>query len=149
MIEQDLKKIGVKANISKYNSITFFDRLSDKKFEAALSGWSAALFVDPSNIWGSPTDTNPKPFNFSSYSDPLVDALIVKGLNTSDANVERECWLEMQTLIYADQPYTFLFWRSDSFACHKRFRGIVPNILTTFHKLPSWWVPKAEHKFKF
>jgi len=148
MVSQDLAKLGIKVDVRTYGSVDFFDRLSRRNFEAALAGWSAALFVDPSNLWGSPTKSDPKPFNFSCYSDPLVDKLLAKGLHTANASVERECWLELQTLIYSDQPYTFLFWRSDSFACHKRFRGIVPNILTTYYKLPTWWVPKAEHKFK-
>ncbi|MFQ5505677.1 MAG: ABC transporter substrate-binding protein [Planctomycetota bacterium] len=149
MIEQDLKKIGIKANIEKYEGVTFFDNLRKKDFEAALAGWSAGLFVDPSNIWGSPTEEDKKPFNHCSYSNPRVDALIEKGLRTSDFEEERQCWLEMQDIIYEDQPYTFLFWRSESFACHKRVRGIVPNILTTYFKIERWWVPKSEHKFRF
>jgi len=149
MVEQDLKKIGIKANIEKYEGVKFFARLDHKQFEAALAGWSAALFVDPSDIWATPTAKEKRPFNFCSYSNPRVDELISKGLATSDPEVERKCWIEMQNIIYEDQPYTFLFWRSESFACNKRFRGIKPNVLTTYYKLPKWWVPKAEHKFKF
>ena len=147
-VQDDLKKIGIIANITKIEPNKFFDDLRKKDFEAALAGWSAGLFVDPSNIWGSVTKEDKKPFNHCSYSNPQVDALIEKGLHTSDMKIEAECWKEMQKLIYEDQPYTFLFWRKESFACHKRVRGIKPNILSTYFGLDTWWVPKSEHKYK-
>ena len=120
--------------------------LTTSRASYSCSSLSASR-AEYSNIWGSPTEDDPKPFNQCSYSNSSVDDLIKKGLRTSDPKVERKCWLELQKIIYEDQPYTFLFWRSESFACDKRFRGIAPNILTTYFKMETWWVPKAKHKF--
>lgn len=146
-VQQDLKKVGIKVNIEKREVTTFFDDLRNKNFEACLAGWSAGLFVDPAEIWGSPTPERPKPFNHCSYSDPRVDELIEIGLKTQDLEEEKRCWREMQRIIYEDQPYTFLYWRGESFAVDKRVRGIRPNILSLFYKMEEWWVPKAEHKY--
>ena len=147
-VQRDLKRVGIVANIERIEPVQFFDNLSKKKFEAALAGWSSGLFVDPANIWGSPTDKDPKPFNQCSYSNAEVDKLIEKGKKTADLEVEKQCWKRMQKLIYDDQPYTFLFWRSESFAVSSRVRGVEPNILSTYHGIQKWWVPKAQHKYK-
>jgi peptide/nickel transport system substrate-binding protein len=148
-VKDDLKKIGVDVTIEKIEPNTFFDNLRHRDYEAALAGWSAGLFADPSGIWGSPTEDDPKPFNHCAYSNKRVDELIEKGLNTADLEEEKACWKELQQIIYDDQPYTFLFWRKEFFAVHKRVRDIEPNILSTLFGIRKWWVPKQERLFDF
>ncbi len=149
LVKDDLRKLGIQVTIEMIEPNTFFDNLRHKDYEAALAGWSAGLFVDPSDIWGTPTKEDKKPFNHCGYSNSRVDELIEKGLHTANLEEEKACWKELQEIIYDDQPYTFLFWRKESFAVSKRVRGIHPNILTTLFGIQSWWVPKKEHKFKF
>ncbi len=149
LIQSDLKKIGIKANNELREGVLFFELLRKKKYEAALAGWSAGLFPDPSDVWVSATEEDPRPFNFTGYSNPTVDALIKKGLKTAVLADEAAIWKKVNRLIYEDQPYTFLFWKSAVMPVHKRFRGIKPNVLSTLHKVWDWWVPKSEHKYKY
>jgi len=149
LIERDLEKIGVKANLDYREAVTFFDELRNKNYEAALSGWSAGLFPDPSDIWMSETKEKPRPFNFTAYSNPEVDAIIEKGLREPDPEKEAALWRRLHRIIYDDQPYTFLYWKTVHFGLHKRFRDVKPNVLSVFYRIRDWWVPKAEHKVKF
>ena len=53
LVQAHLKEAGVKVNIEKQESNTFFENLRKKDYEAALAGWSAGLFIDPTTIWHS------------------------------------------------------------------------------------------------
>lgn len=96
LIQSDLKKIGIDCKLDQNEGVTFFDRLKKKDYEAALAGWSAGLFPDPSDIWGTPTETENRVFNFTSDSNKRVDELLEKGLKTGDLAVESACWKELQ-----------------------------------------------------
>lgn len=148
LIQEDLKKIGVKCNLEQREGVTFFDMLSKKDYEAALAGWSAGLFPDPSDVWGSATETEKRIFNFTGYSNAEVDALIKRGLRTADIAEEASCWKQLQKLIYEDQPYTFLYWKTSTVPLHKRFQDYKPNVLSVMHGIENVWVPKGEHKSK-
>ena len=85
-------------------------------------------------------------YNYPSYSNPKVDELITRGLATVDGDEARRCWLEMQALIYEDQPYAFLFWRDEVVAIHERYRDVRIDALCALHDLQKWWVPADKQR---
>ena len=143
IIQANLKIIGVDAQIEQIESGTFFERLRKKDYEAALSGWSAALFVDPSAIWGPESE-----FNFTSYRNPDVQALIEKGLAEPDAEKAKPLWLDLQQKIYDDQPYAFLYWMDEIVAVHSRFQNTTIDVLAAYRNLYEWSVPADKVKYK-
>jgi len=144
IIQAFLKDIGVQMEIETVESNTFFERLRKKDYEAALSGWSAGLFVDMSTIWHSGQEYE---FNFTSYANDEVDALIEQGLNEPDTAKANEIWKKVQAAIYEDQPYTFLYWRDDIVGVHERFNDVKVDILSPMNDLHTWWVPANEVKY--
>jgi peptide/nickel transport system substrate-binding protein len=147
-IQSDLKKVGVDMQIDFKESNTFFDKVEDREYEAFLAGWSAALFVDPSNVWKTETEDAPKPFNHTLYSNPEVDALIDKGLGIPDPREAAPVWREMQEKIYADQPYMFLWWINIPVAVSTRFENTTIDILSPYRNLHEWEVPADKVKYK-
>ena len=144
IIQSFLSDVGVKMEIETVESNTFFERLRKKDYEAALSGWSAGLFVDMSTIWHSGQEYE---FNFVSYENAEVDALIEQGLNEPDTQKANEIWKQVQARIYEDQPYTFLYWRDDIVGVHQRFNDVKVDILSPMNDLHTWWVPAGETKY--
>ena len=144
IIQAQLKNVGIEAKLEQIDSSTFFERLRKKDFEAALAGWVASLILDPTDMWHSGSQYQ---FNFPSYSNPDVDALIEKGMMEPDPVKVAEMWKELQAKIYADQPYLFLYWWDDSVAVHKRFREASPDILSAMSDYWKWWVPADEVKY--
>lgn len=149
VVKEELDKLGVLVNLEYMEGTTFFGNLRKKEYEAAISGWSAGLFPDPSDIWMTSTKEKPRTFNFTDYSNPEADKLINEGLNTSDLETEKTAYKKLLRIIYEDQPYTFLFWRAEYFALDKRFRGVKPSLLSVIKDVETWWVPKAEQRYKF
>ncbi|MFT4977145.1 MAG: peptide/nickel transport system substrate-binding protein [Myxococcota bacterium] len=127
-------------------SNTFFERLRKKDYEAALSGWSAGLFVDPSVIWTSGPEYE---FNFVTYKNERVDELIAQGLRTPDPAVAAPIWLEMQQLIYDDQPYAFLYWMDEIVGVHERFEDAKVNVSGALTDLHTWHVPADQVKYPY
>jgi len=145
IMQAQLKDIGVEMEIEAIEANTFFERLRKKDYEAALSGWSAGLFVDMTDIWHSGDKYE---FNFTSYYNPDVDALIEQAISEPDPAKNAELWKQAQAKIYEDQPYTFLYWMDEIVGVHERFKDAKVDVLSAFRDLRSWWVPAEEVKYK-
>jgi peptide/nickel transport system substrate-binding protein len=144
LIQAQLRRVGVDARVDKIESNTFFERLRKKDYEAALAGWSAALFVDPSSMWGRDSE-----FNFTSYRNPRVAELMDQGLREPDPARAQAMWKELQAILYEDQPYAFLYWMDEIVAVHGRFRDVSVDILSPYGKLWRWWVPPEQVKYRY
>lgn len=147
LVQAQLKKVGVEVRIEKTETNTFFQQLRTHDFEAALAGWSASLYVDPSPVWRCDTPEAPVPFNFTGYCDPEVDALIDKGLSTPKADEAAPVWAEVEERVYAAQPYAFLWWRDEIVAVHERFENTHIDVLSTLGELHTWEVPADKVKY--
>jgi peptide/nickel transport system substrate-binding protein len=148
LIQAQLAKIGIKVNLEKQESNTFYENLRQKKYDAAVAGWSAGLFVDPEQVWHCDTEDRKYEFNFVSYCNPEVDALIEKGLKTPDPKEAAPIWKELQAKIYADQPYLFLWWMDEIVGIHERFENTDIDILSPLNNLHQWEVPPEKVKYK-
>lgn len=148
LLQDQFKQIGVKVNLEKTESNTFFENLRKKQYQAALAGWAAALFVDPSAMWHCDTPGKKYEFNFTGYCNAEVDALIDKGLSTPDPKEAAPIWKEVQAKIYADQPYLFLWWLDEIVGVHERFQNTKIDVLSSMHDLHEWSVPADKVKYK-
>lgn len=144
IMQANLAEIGVDVTIDRLESNTFFSRLREKDFEVALSGWSAATFVDMSNVWHS---GHQNAQNYTSYSNPEVDALIDQALRTADPAEAQAIWKDVQARIHADQPYTFLYWRDEIIGLHKRFGNARIDFLYPYRDVETWSVAPEDVKY--
>jgi peptide/nickel transport system substrate-binding protein len=147
-LQSHLKDVGVRMNIEKLDFNTMTDRMKRRDFEAVLSGWSAALFIDPSNIWHSDPPGRKSEFNYVSYSNPAVDDLIARGLATPKPEEAAPIWKELQATIYEDQPYLFLWWMDEIIALDSRFSTHHINLLSRLYHLNEWEVAPDKVKYR-
>ena len=148
LIQAQLKAVGVEVNIEQTESNSFFENLRKRDYEAALSGWAAGLFVDPSGIWGCDKPDKKNEFNFTGYCNAKVDELIDKGLNTPNPKDAAPIWKDMQEQIYDDQPYLFLWWMDEIVAIHNRFDNTHIDMLSRLNRLHEWEVAPDKVKYK-
>ncbi|MBA2322426.1 MAG: ABC transporter substrate-binding protein, partial [Deltaproteobacteria bacterium] len=148
LIQAALKEIGVVVNIEQQEANALFDNMRKRQYEAALSGWSSALFIDPSPTWMCDDVDEPHELNFANYCNPEVDALIERALRTTKAEDAAPLWKEMQAKIYADQPYLFLYWMDEIVGLHKRFENAEVGVLSSLGHLERWDVPADKVKYK-
>ncbi len=155
-IQSNLAEVGVKINIEQLESNTFFENLRLKDYEAALAGWSAGLFVDPSGLWHSDVvcaegqeDCTPKKyeFNFTGFSNARADELIDQGLRTPIPEEAAPIWMELQQVIYDEQPYMFLWWQNEIVGVSDRFENTEIDLLSPYGHLQRWSVPADRVKY--
>lgn len=148
LFQAQLERIGIRVNLEKQESNAFFENMRKKQYDAAVAGWSAGLFVDPTTIWSCDTEDKKYEFNFVSYCNPEVDALMNQGLRTPDPRDAAPIWKEVQAKIYEDQPYLFLWWQDEIVAIHDRFQNTKIDVLSSLNDLHQWEVPADKVKYK-
>ena len=142
IIQWKLKKIGIKVNIRILEWSAFINEFIDKRrFEAIILGWSIGIDPDQYDIWHS-SKTREKEFNFVSYSNPEVDALLEKGRSTFDIEKRKKAYYQIQEILAEELPYIFLYVPDATPVVHSRFKGIKPTTIGISYNFPEWYVPK-------
>lgn len=146
-LQANFKDVGVEMNIERVEFNAMTEHLRNREFEAVLGGWSAALFVDPSDVWHSDRPDHKSEFNYTGYKSTKADELIDAGLRTPETEKAAPIWRELQAVIYDDQPYMFLWWTNELVAIDKRFENVHINVLSNFNMLYDWSVPPDKVKY--
>ncbi len=119
LLKENLSQIGIICNVRPLESTVMLERLLKHEFQASFGGWGTGSDPDTSeNIWATGQGRN-----FGLYSNPKVDELYKKGRLEFDRKKRAEVYAQIDTLIYEDQPYTFLFYRNSFYAFNKSLRG--------------------------
>jgi peptide/nickel transport system substrate-binding protein len=141
------EKIGVIADIRPLEWATLLQRVQSHDFEAELSGWGAGVDPDFSyNLWHSSQYATGR--NYGGYNNPAVDSLFEAGRVEFDREKRAEIYREVSRIIYEDQPYIFLTFRSWLYFQSKRLKGveICPRGPYLFSPgMNNWWIPE-EHQ---
>ncbi len=137
IVQSQFKKIGVKAEIHSAEWTAYLDQLREPSLEAYLGGWGAAFNVDPTPVFHS---ASVDLFNYVRYANPQIDALIENGRNELDQQKAAKIWQTFQKKLYADQPYTFLFWKEKIVAVNRRYANVKPITLSSLYDIEKWYV---------
>jgi peptide/nickel transport system substrate-binding protein len=141
IIQANLKEVGIDAQIDKIETGAFFERLRTKDYDAAILGWSAGLFPD-AGAWGPDSE-----FNFTSYRSPELARLVEQLGQQYEQAAVAGTMKDIQATIYADQPYTFLYWMDEIVAVHSRFQDTVVDLPASYRHLAAWNVPADKVKY--
>ncbi len=138
------EKIGVIAEIRPLEWATLLQRVQSHDFEAELSGWGAGVDPDFSyNLWHSSQYATGR--NYGGYNNPKVDSLFEAGRVEFDKEKRAEIYRTASRIIYEDQPYIFLTFRSWLYFQSKRLKGVEicprgPYLFTP--GMNGWWIPE-------
>ncbi len=131
--QEDLRRIGIEMKLQKLEDATLIGRALKKDFDAIVLLWGFGYDSDLSTIWHSG-----RSYNFVSYQNPRVDAILATLQSEFAPDERRRLNHEMHALIYADQPYTFLFADRALLFVAKRFHNV--NIYPRGYDLLEWRV---------
>lgn len=142
IIQWRLQKIGIKVDIRVLEWSAFINEFIDKRrFQAVLLGWGIGIDPDQYDIWHS-SKTKSKEFNFVSYNNPEVDALLDKGRRNFDIEERKKAYYRIQEILAEEQPYIFLYVPAATPIVHARVKGIAPSPIGISYNLPKWYVPE-------
>jgi peptide/nickel transport system substrate-binding protein len=140
IVQQQWRRVGVDARIQILETHTFFDRLSQRNFEASVGGWGVGLSPDLTDLW-----TGDTPFNHTGFSHPEVDRNFELALQQPTEEAAAAYWRRAAALIVAEQPYTWLYYFDQLYGVSRRIRNTRIDTLGTFQNIHEWWIPE-EHQ---
>lgn len=144
VIQATLKEVGIEVEIQKWEANTFFSILRKKDFDAAISGFGdMGTTPEPRPIWHSTEQS----WNNSTYRNPQVDALIEQWELELDPDAGDELLRSAFGMIYAEQPYTFLYWRKPTIPVDERFQNVSFGLRNRLDTIHLWYVEAEDVKY--
>ena len=148
VIQERLKKIGIRMKIRVIEWSAFINEFIDKKdFEATILGWTTGFEPDQFDIWHS-SKTGKKELNFISFKNREVDELLEKGRRTFDQEKRRAIYFRLQEILAEEQPYTFLYVPEALPIVHSRVYGIEPSPLGISYNFHRWFAPQGLQRYE-
>lgn len=140
IIQQSLKAIGIRTEIQSYEWQTFRHSIINKRqFEAIIL--SRAYFKDPDiyDLWHS-EKTKEGEWNFLSYKNPKVDALLDKGRKTLEHQKRQKIYNQIHEILAEDLACIFLYDVDLLLLAHKKIKGITPSPMGFFFNIERWFI---------
>lgn len=147
MVAENLKQIGVLCNVKPTEFTVLQADAKKHNFDAMCAGWGTGADPDDSdNLWTTKALKNGGR-NYVQYSNPKVDSLYEAGKREFDRAKRAEIYRQIAMILWEDQPYTWLFFRSSMYAFNKSLRGYMYSPRGPFHYSPgvsSIWKAKGK-----
>jgi peptide/nickel transport system substrate-binding protein len=137
LVQAQLKRVGIQVDVRVMEYGAYIDRILAMDFEAAFVEWKVPTKVDLTQLFHSRA-RRPAGYNFISYANPEVDALIDEALAQRDMEKARALWSRAQRAIYDDQPYTFIAVPQELTAIDDRFCRVTPSAISIFAHIADW-----------
>jgi len=138
MIQDQLKKVGIRAAPRQVEFNTLAASTIAGKFEAAMMGYTIDTSLDLRSNFDSASIQEGS--NYPRYRNPEVDRLVDLGASQPDVLTERPYLNKIQEIVHREQPVTFLWESQRLTAVNKRVKNVHPTANFSFFNLKEWWV---------
>jgi peptide/nickel transport system substrate-binding protein len=119
LLRQNLSEIGIVCHVRPLDFTVLQEKTLNGHFHAFYGGWGTGAYPDTNeNIWKTGADRN-----YVRYSNPEVDGLFDEAIQEMNEKRREELFAQIDTILYEDQPYTWLFYRNSFYGFTKRLRG--------------------------
>jgi peptide/nickel transport system substrate-binding protein len=148
IIIQNLKQLGIQADLQEYEWSVFLDKTKKHEYDACYAAWLLGVTPeDPYQIWHS-SQSEGEGSNFISYNNPESDRILVENRTLFDETQRVQLLKEWQQIIYEDQPVTFLWSEPTRFLYSDRYKNTRWYAYPNSPLLNEWWTPMAAQRYK-
>ena len=131
VIQNQLKEVGIPAEIDAYEGNTLFDEMRRGNFQIGYSQWVGGnqdpiFYKDLFATSEIPTEAR-SARNRSRYSNPELDRLVEEAVNTFDRQKARELYKQIQDIVSRDVPVFPLWYQSNIVIARKNVGNIQVN----------------------
>ena len=142
LIQQDLKKVGVIADLNtmEWNSYIQKD-VVQRNYSATVNWWTYPSDPDVFPYYHS--SAAGKGFNIPGYQDPKLDDLLVQGQSASDLEARKAVYKQLQAYTSETLPYLFLWYPQEIDVVSTQLKGVPElGLRDAMHYLGEWWLAK-------
>jgi peptide/nickel transport system substrate-binding protein len=142
LVQQDLKKIGVVADLNTVDFTTYKNSVYVvKDYTAAVSWW--VYPADPDVFPYNHSSTADKGFNIPKYRDPKLDDLLTQGQSAADVEARKAVYNKVQQYMADNLPYLYLWYPQEVDVLSSSLRGVAElNLRDGMHYIGEWWLKK-------
>ncbi len=108
--KEDLRKVGIDIKLKQITWASLIKKWNKYEYELSELGWTGALNPDPYETWHSKFKDQPSGNNLPGFSEPRLDALIMKIGPIFDRRARAKLFHEMDEILTSNYPY-LLRWR--------------------------------------
>jgi len=142
LIQQDLKKIGVVADLNTMEWNSYIQKVVVRREYTASVNW----WVYPSDPDVFPyyhSSAAGKGFNIPGFKDPKLDDILVRGQATSDLEKRKAVYKELQTYMADNLPYLFLWYPQEVDVISSSLQGVPDlGLRDSMHYIGEFWLAK-------
>lgn len=142
LIQQDLKKIGVVADLNTMEWNSYIQKVVVRREYTATVNW-----------WTYPSDPDVFPyyhstaagkgFNIPGYQDPKLDDLLVQGQSATDLESRKAVYKQLQAYTSDTLPYLFLWYPQEIDVMSSSLRGVPElGLRDAVQYIGEWWLAK-------
>jgi peptide/nickel transport system substrate-binding protein len=145
LIQDQLRQVGVGADIEPLEFAAFTDREKSGKFDAVFGGWHVeATPVGLRQTWSSAGLRARGGSNYGSYQNPVFDAQVDTAFAAMSLDARRAAFRRAYQTIIDDAPAIWIAEPKTVLAIHRRIRtsGVRPD--AWWANLGEWSIPEAE-----
>ncbi len=138
VVADNLRRVGLEAEVRQMDLTTLRARVEEKgDFDAALYSRPSTAPVDLAGCFGSGGAEN-----YAKLADPDLETMLDAFGRETDLEKARETFVRAARRVGELEPWTFLYYRSETIAASRRLRGLegcLPNVMEC---ASEWWIPK-------
>lgn len=140
IIKNNLKVIGIDAELAFVEKNEFVDGLLSRKYDAWIAGWSVEIPLNLSNYWSS--DPDKSLLNFSSFTNYELEKLFNQVKPSQEESEKIPVYKNISKIFKEYEPVTILFWSDNIIAYSKRIKNISFSPLGLFYNSWDWEIEK-------
>ncbi len=106
VVQANLAQVGIHAKIDTLEWADWLQQEGAGKYDTYICDWNG--LVDPDDYFYAQQKTG-EPFNFTGYSNPELDKLLVKGRQTQGFDARYKIYQQVDKLVVDGAPYIYLY----------------------------------------
>lgn len=140
VIKNNLKEIGVDAEVLFVEKNELVDGLISRKYDAWISGWSIEIPLNLESYWTS--DPQKSMLNFVNFSNEELEKIFSKLKTAVNTDEKVALYKNLSEIFIKEEPVTFLFWTNNIIVCNKRIKNLIFSPLGLFTNAWEWKIEK-------
>lgn len=143
LAQQYYRDVGADVSFGPLEWGGFLGYIFTHDFDAAVFGWPLSPEPDQRRFWRSDQNTKGAGFNFTSYSNPQLDALLDEGAGLEGCAPDRrtQVYSRAAALLAEDRPYDFLFAPYAFLVADRKVGGVAPGSFAgPYWNVENWYI---------
>ena len=142
LIQQDLKKVGVIADLNTMEWNAYIQKdVVRRDYTATVNWWTYPSDPDVFPYYHS--SAAGKGFNIPGYQDPKLDDLLVQGQSASDLEQRKAVYKQLQAYTSETLPYLFLWYPQEIDVLSSSLQGVPElGLRDAVQYIGEWWLAK-------